>query len=409
LWFEDKLLTDTREPFTTFSIPRCDGNFGLYAPHGNMWKQLVYFCALQIPIQCVFAAIIYTFIIKKRGTAAAYLLGWGAIIPAACVIPFYILEFLDIRNLALKLCGGQMAGVVVLRCIEAMYDTSSSPAVEASISTYMTYYSMLVPCVWDTKTNNRKRVEVVEVLSDSFWLFLNFIVYSLLLSFMIHHDFKPFTNDVVNYGKFNITLDHFTPQHLANGYLMSVVVFLHLAFGFGLNALATKAQGYAAINPFHNPLFASRTPTEFWTRRWNTTIHYSLKYGVFLPVQKFANPKIAVLVTFIVSGLYHDYCWAIHFYHQAHYYDDNGCNDCHVPIFGRLTAFFLFTGLVMLLERPVSKLPFVQFLSQNLPIFVTSTLLVLIHVPFGHFYYGDWVEAGFFTDATLLFWHIKKL
>ena len=166
LWFEDKLLTDTRDPIITFSIPRCDGEFGLFAPHGNMWKQLVYISTLQIPIQCAFAAIIYSFIIKKRGTTGAYLLGWGVIIPASCILPFYLLEFLDIRNKCLKLVGAQSPTVVVFRCIEAMYDTSPSPAVEASISNYITYYSSLVPCVWDSKTNGRKRIKWQNMLEN---------------------------------------------------------------------------------------------------------------------------------------------------------------------------------------------------------------------------------------------------
>jgi len=410
-WFEDKLLTCTKDPITTFSIPSYDGEFGLFAPQGNIWKQLGYFGTLQILIQCAFAAIIYSFIIKMRGTIGAYLLGWGVIIPASCILPFYLLEFLDIRNKCLKLIGAQSPTVVVFRCIEAMYDTSPSPAVEASISNYIAYYSSMVPCVWDSKTNGRKRINVIELLSAFLRLFLQFHVYSLLLSFMLHHDFKPLTNDFVNQDQFNINIDLFTPQHLVNGYLTVVIIYFHLAFGLGLMGFAVQAQGYSIVNIFRNPLFACHTPTEFWTERWNTTVHQMLKHGVFLPIQKqkLANPAISILVTFIISGLYHDYSWGNIFYYQAHYYDDNGCNSCHVPIYGRVTTFFLFTGLIMLLERPVTKLPFVQFLSQNLPLFVKSTLIVLIHAPFAHLYYGDWIQGGFFNDSTLLFWHIKKL
>merc|ERR1712165_192462 len=104
--------------------------------------------------------------------------------------------------------------------------------------------------------------------------------------------------------------DLFTPQHFANGYLLSVMTFLHLALGFGMTALGNKAQGYSTKAIFLNPLFASRTPTEFWTKRWNVMIHQTLKYGTFLPAKFSFNPYISILLTYFVSGLFHDYAWA---------------------------------------------------------------------------------------------------
>jgi len=408
--FEDKILTDTRNPIQTFSLPGHDEEFGLFAPDAEIWKQLIYYVALQIPIQCAFAAIIYIFIVKNRKTTQAYLIGWGLIIPLSCILPFYILEFLDIRNKVVKLAGGNLMSIVAFKCIEAMFGTPPSPVVEVSISNYMAYYSTLVPFVWDEKILGRKRVTAAEIFRTIFWLLFVFHVYSLFLSFMVYHDFKPFANDTVELEQVHLNLDLFTPQHLANGYLLSVMTFLHLALVFGVNALASKAQGYSTRPIFLNPLFASRSPTEFWTKRWNVMIHQMLKYGAFLPAKKLLNPTISVLVAFVASGLFHDYAWVLDFYHTDYYYDTNGiCQGCYAPIFGRLTVFFLFTGLIMLLERPVSKLPFVISLSRILPTFAISTMLVLIHVPFSHWYYGDWVKAGFFHEFTLALWHIRKL
>ena len=91
-----------------------------------------------------------------------------------------------------------------------------------------------------------------------------------------------------------------------------------------------------------------------------------------------------------MSGIFHDYIWAVLFYRPSYTHDaETGeCNDtsgvCLVPIFGKLAAFFLYTGIIMLLERPLSKMqPFV-WMSNNLPTFVISTMLVIVHVPFGH-------------------------
>jgi hypothetical protein len=38
--FEDKAIVDNREPLLTFSIPRVEGTFGLFAPETTAWKQL---------------------------------------------------------------------------------------------------------------------------------------------------------------------------------------------------------------------------------------------------------------------------------------------------------------------------------------------------------------------------------
>jgi len=403
--FEDKLLPDTRDPITVFSIPTCEGEFGLFAPQADVWKKLSYLVALQIPIQCAFAAIIYTFIVKKRGTPGAYLLGWGLIIPAACILPYYILELVDVHNKVIRLALGNVMTIVSFRCIEAMYSTFPNPAVEASISNYVIYYTALVPFVWDSTTNSPKRSRRTEVFSTFLWLFFVFHAYSLLLSFMIHHDFKPYANDAVKYDRFHLNLELFTPQHLANGYLMVVLTFLNLSLAFGTSAFGLKALGFSTVPIFLNPLFASSTPTEFWTKRWNVMIHQTLKYGIFHPVRKMFSPKVAILVTLVVSGLYHEYIWDLQ--HQC--LNENGDHNCHKPIFGRLTMFFFFTGLIILLERPVSKLMFVRLLSRSSPIFITSTLLVLMHVPFAHWYYGDWVQGGYFNEFAAALWQIKKL
>jgi len=76
-----------------------------------------------------------------------------------------------------------------------------------------------------------------------------------------------------------------------------------------------------------------------------------------------------------------------------------------------MTAFFVFTGVVMLLERPVLKLlpSVVVSVLRMLPTFVVSTMLVLVHVPFSHWYYGDWVEGGYFQEFSFALWHIRKI
>jgi hypothetical protein len=140
-------------------------------------------------------------------------------------------------------------------------------------------------------------------------------------------------------------------------------------------------------------------------------IHNILKGGVFLPVKKYFPNIVAVLASFIASGLFHDYCWSLIFYHHWHSRDpETGiCHHCFAPTMFKLTAFFLWNGIVMLLERPLGKLPPFTWLSKNLPLPILSTLVVLTGLPVSHWYSGDWAVSGYFSDFKTALWHIRKL
>jgi hypothetical protein len=174
-------------------------------------------------------------------------------------------------------------------------------------------------------------------------------------------------------------------------------------------AFADNAKGLYTKPIFHNPLFTSRTPTEFWGAKWNLMIHRILKHGAYLPARKaFPSSGAAVAATFVASGLLHDYSWSLVFYHPVRARNALGvCADCFTPIPLKLTAFFLWCGLVMLLERPV--LPYCGF-ARSLPTPVVATLLlVFLALPVAHWYTGDWAVGGMYSDFSLALWHVKKV
>lgn len=134
--------------------------------------------------------------------------------------------------------------------------------------------------------------------------------------------------------------------------------------------------------------------------------------GIFLPSQTFFPTKIAVWLTFLGSGVFHDFIHTCVFYHHSSRFGESGtCDDdiCYSPIYGKLTAFFLYTGVIMLLQRPLGQLAPFQWMARNLPTTIKATLLVFVHLPVGHWYYGDWAVGGFFRDFAVGLWHIRKL
>ena len=133
------------------------------------------------------------------------------------------------------------------------------------------------------------------------------------------------------------------------------------------------------------------------------------KGAIFLPAKKVFPTYIAVFLTFVASGFFHDFVNSCIFYKSIGATEYGKCDGCYDYKYGSMTSFFLFTGLMMMLQKPVGQLSVIQWMSKHFPTVVVSTLLVVIHLPVAHWYYGSWVAGGFFVDAAFGFWQIRKL
>lgn len=419
----DQGLVDDREALFTFIVPSIDGlgvvlpegQWGFFAPSFVPWKILALVVLIQSFIQCIFAVIIYYLIIQRRGSMEAYLIGWGGIVPASLYIPFHLLEALELQNRVVNLSMSTVMSVVFFRCIEAMYGTSP-PFVENSLSNYVAYYSAIVPYVWDPKTQCRQRISFAKLQSVFWEIAVAFSGVSLLLSFLRYHDYRPFPSHVP-FDHYEWTWEVFSFNHIANSYLHAWLIYGTLKTGFELSAFNENIKGFDTYRLFDQPFTKSRTPTEFWTQRWNMLTRPLLKGGVFLPMRKYFSSKVSLFCTFVASGLYHDYVWYCIFYDLRQEEDGTTTTSCrHTPgvichdhQFGRVTLFFAYVGMMMLLERPVAKLPPIQWMEQRLPTPVIAHLLLLLALPFAYWYYGDWIAGGYFDHFAVALWQIKKL
>jgi hypothetical protein len=229
---------------------------------------------IQTVIACVFAVIIYKYIVKRRGLPASFLLGYGVLIPLACWIPFPLLAYLQVQNKVLKMSFTTLPSIAAFRCVEAMHNTSPK-AVEASLANYVHYYSSLVNHVWNSNTNTRVRATTREVLGNAGMIFGQFILLSGVLSLLLAFQFKPFSSNV-QLDQFHVTWELIHPGQLANNYLLAVLTLYSLAVGFNLMALMGNLQGYAVRDFLRNPLFHSKSPSDFWAK-WNPVIGGALK------------------------------------------------------------------------------------------------------------------------------------
>ena len=368
-------------------------------------------------MQVVFAIIAYKCIIPNRGTTFAYLLGWGILIPLAAGIPFWFVEYLDIYNRFTNLPAATIFTCIFFKCIECMYDCTQPKYIEDSVTNYILYYSSISPFIWDDKTKTIRKITIQEIVSLSLNIFWFFLVSSILVSWMLEVDFQPFPSNVDLTG-FEITKDMFRWQHIANAYIHTWILYSIFKVGFEASGLGDNVKGFATYRVFDAPLTKSRSPTEFWTKRWNIMIHRLLKSGIYKPAAKFFSTRIAILITFIVSGVYHDYVWQVMFHNVSSKRDPTTgeCvvpkgfkdNHCYEPIFGRVTAFFGIVCIAMFLERPVASM-FKGTSLPKLPTFVIAQLLLLPHLPFVHWYGGDWMIGGFFEHLSIAFFRIRRI
>mmetsp|Transcript_28540 Transcript_28540/g.47239 ORF Transcript_28540/g.47239 Transcript_28540/m.47239 type:complete len:419 (-) Transcript_28540:47-1303(-) len=401
--FEDK-LADNREPWIRgLEIPGVvEGSFSVYAPEPGPWIQLAVIFGAQTLLQCIFAAVIYLAIIQNRGKQFTYFIGYGVIIPLICYLPFPILELLDIKSRVVRLALTTAPTIVGFRCMEAMHGTSPAVA-ETSLLHYVAYYTCLFDFYWDEKTKTRDKISASELGHSVYRIVCHFFLLSLIVSYLLYYDFKPFAS-AVELDQYHLTLELLEPGQLFNNYLYAVMTFFGLSLGWNLAALSTNLQGFRTVVPFHNPLWTSRSPSDFWGKKWNTTIHGILKRAAFQPVKKAGySTSIAILATFAGSGVLHEYAWAIMFSSTTHDYDENGncVGFCWYPLIGKQMVFFAWCGTTMLLERPVAKLPSVQWMSKNLPTVVISTLVVATVLPFAHWYPGDWIVSQYWHDYSV--------
>lgn len=230
----------------------------------------------------VLACIIYYGIIPNRNTPTAYVLGWGVIIPVSAYIPYLQVEYFDSYNRFVNLPATFLMGCIGVRCMSAMYIPTTPNYIEHSLTNYIVHCSTLGLYQWDDKTQAIAKANIRDTLGLLLEILFFFMVSSILVSWMIVTEFKPFES-TVRLNQFDLWDGQiFHPHHLLNSYLHIWVLFSTFKIGFEAVGLVENLKGYATNRVFYNPLTQSSSVTEFWNVRWNRLIHNLLKYGTYM-------------------------------------------------------------------------------------------------------------------------------
>ena len=101
LIFDEKLTTDDRTPVHLF------GSLAVLPPKLEFWVQLTLLLSIQMVISAAFAVVVHKLIVsRQQAEPLRYLVGFGAVIPLALYVPFYLLVALDLESKTLAIGSG---------------------------------------------------------------------------------------------------------------------------------------------------------------------------------------------------------------------------------------------------------------------------------------------------------------
>jgi len=173
--------------------------------------------------------------------------------------------------------------------------------------------------------------------------------------------------------------------------------------------LTSICSGVALQSFSDSPISQSSSPSDFWGNRWDRPVASGLKRGAFVPLRKIGcNRHVAAALTFMISGLIHEY--VLLFMAQRHGPPYNNPQQVkYEPTFGKHSLFFVWNGIVLLLERALEGHPFIKWMGLNLPKQVRTALVLLTVLPIAHLFTDEYVKSCFFSDTAFAFPRITYL
>ena len=303
---------DSREPIII--IGDDDGNrYGLYFPSLLQNMEIAFILGITAAIAVAVAAMLYILIVSKgkHDTTLAYLLGYGIFLPFWVLTPMYLIVTLGITNTVFRLVIGTIPTVTFFRTLEVMYGYYPACATQ-SLPKFALYYASLFPVRVDEKGNDYVKA-TSSAIQTNFYLYLR----GNILTGGLHSLYLAYPDIFIDFG---VPL---TALEKANRYSIATIfqwrtLWHNLCFafffktymqtcGYGLQLMTILITGRQLEEMWIDPLSGSISFSDFWSRRWNQAVHRTLKRGVFLPVRRYAPKYVAILATFLASGIFHEW------------------------------------------------------------------------------------------------------
>mmetsp|Transcript_6282 Transcript_6282/g.15842 ORF Transcript_6282/g.15842 Transcript_6282/m.15842 type:complete len:472 (-) Transcript_6282:1247-2662(-) len=442
--------TDYRQPLFLFQLPfptstpttndADDSNddtvvyYGFYFLSIMYWVELIAMMAINMVIACLTACVLYKFVLVQPShndksksisnlsttSATALLVGWGFVIPFWIIWPFVLCQLLDVRNILFRFCIGCITPTLsIFRTTETIYGFTP-PYARKSLKDFVTHFASVL--VFERTNINKNDKEDFDLLvrcplSQMLRHLQNFVVLlfvtGALQSYLaVYPDGAPYGPSIAQHDReAYYAWSRYTTWHLyANSVLQAILFQLYLTtYCEGLTFVFVTVSGYKTKAVMNNPLFASKSPSDFWGRRWNLLVHRVLKNGIYKPVRKhFPNsPILATCSAFFASGLFHEWLLMCVYTPVASQLStttatsdvEQGCiSSCYQPVYGNAIVFFLWQAALVGLEMVLGKTWLFRWCETNLPQFVKTPLIILLGIPVGHYFTEPYFRSNLFFD-----------
>ena len=273
-----------------------------------------------------------------------------------------------------------------------------------SLQTWLVWFTCLPEPIILVKDEAKmlKNATWMDIQHRAYYLVLKIAGLSFLVSLLLHvqrqqqqghHHNVVVVVEVVYYNSFL--------QHRLLG--LARVWFLYCWLALRLDASALIIMLFTGFKPhagFCNPLLASRSMGECWSRRWNLPVARLLQRGIYKPVRLNLgwSRSASVLATFLASGLLHEYTFVVHNGHD-HYQ------------LGSASVFFVLMGSVLLVEHAVLSWTAggrFERIVQRVPSPIIATIVTMLAaIPFEALFLQSWLDAGALEAVSELVPHVE--
>jgi Membrane bound O-acyl transferase family len=280
-------------------------------------------------------------------------------------------------------------------CRPALHGTTPS-FLERDLQTYCGYYAAIVPFEYDPETGRPVKATSMYLLKKIARLFSTMALIVIAYSLMMPHNYAPFPSPSQPQS-FTSIVDWFHWGHLLNNLVVAGVTSLSLDGGtLGVGLGISLLSGCRTISVMDSPILCSTSPSDFWSLRWNRLVHELLKRGVYLPCRQYGPRSVAAIVTFLASGVLHEYVLSVISWKGKLYSDPSN----YVPLHGSHLLFFIWNGVVMLAEYAVGGTAVMNGI-QKFPRPVLTCLTLMTVLPASHLFTDEYIASGFFSDYSI--------
>ena len=393
------------------------GPLHIQTPEFELWTQLFLLLLLQSAFSAVIGYVVYQVVVQRRvrnercwfSSQVSFGIIFGAVLPITLVFPFFVIWWLQIENRFLRMSLSTAPTLCSLRLLEAV--AGFSPVgVETSLRTFVIYFASNCQIVMD---NSKSLSHPVPLKSNTGYLrkkgkssFNSFVFLLVLFSICAPVQFILFEERMLPNSMSHNIYELFQINHLLNNFVAALILQSLLTFGCEvigfLIALLFRLQTHLV---FDNPVLASNSAANFWGERWNLLVHGLLKRSIYKPSLRYGYSRTnAAMMTFLASGILHEYVWLIMFYDGQLLVSQE--LKVYEYFYGKSILFFGWNGAIIMCEQLLFSTQSAKKFDLLIPRYLKTALVLLTVLPISHLFTGDWIEgkvfAGYMVGFPLL-------